>query len=173
MTRKEILLIDVGRVPAEVGDWLRLGLPRAFKMPCRSGRSLPHPSFAWNARRQQYLADAVLDRVDSGSSACALAVADLDLYVSGLNFVFGLADREDRRAIIALPRLRQTYYRLHDDPTLFRQRVMKESTHELGHVFGLPHCDNRRCVMAFSNSLADTDLKSQDFCPRCGIQLHR
>jgi archaemetzincin len=142
-------------------------------LPCRPGRPLPHPSFAWDAQRKQYLADAVLDRVDSGSSACALAVADLDLYVYRLNFVFGLADQANRRAIIALPRLRQSYYRLPDDVDLFQQRVLKEAVHELGHVFGLRHCDDRRCVMAFSNSLADTDLKSYDFCSRCRRQLHR
>jgi predicted Zn-dependent protease len=92
MTRNEILLIDVGRVPAEIGGWLHRGLPRAFNMPCRSGRPLPHPSFAWNARRRQYLADAVLARVDRGSSSCALALADMDLYVSSLNFVIGQGD---------------------------------------------------------------------------------
>lgn len=97
----------------------------------------------------------------------------MDLYVSSLNFVFGLADRENRRAIIALPRLRQSYYRLPDDMNVFKQRVVKESTHELGHVLGLRHCDDRRCVMTFSNSLADTDLKSQDFCLKCRRQLLR
>jgi len=69
MTSNEILLVDVGRVPAEVSDWLIVGLPRAFKVPCRSGPSPPHPSFAWNARRRQYLADAILDCVDPGSFA--------------------------------------------------------------------------------------------------------
>jgi archaemetzincin len=171
--RNEILLIDVGHVPTEIGDCLNLGLPKAFGLPCGSGRTLPHPSFAWNVRRSQYLADAILDRVDPGGSACSLAVADMDLYVSGLNFVFGLADKENRRAIIALPRLRQTYYGLPDDMNLFRRRVLKEAIHELGHVFGLRHCGNRRCVMSFSNSLADTDFKSLDFCSKCRRQLQR
>jgi archaemetzincin len=167
MTRQELRIIAVDRVPAEVGDWLSLGLPRTFALPCRVGRPVRHPADAWSARRRQYLADTVLNRVDRGSSLCALAVADLDLYVSSLDFVFGLADRLNRRAIIALPRLRQTYHGLPDDTELFRQRILKEAVHELGHVFGLSHCGERRCVMAFSNSLADTDIKGQDFCSRC------
>ncbi len=173
MTRNDILLIAVGRVPAVVGDWLGLGLTQAFMLPCRFSRPLPHPSFAWNAQRRQYLANAILDHVSPGESACALAVTDLDLYAVGLNFVFGLADQATRRAIIALPRLRQTYYRLPDDKDLFQQRVLKEAVHELGHVFGLRHCQDRRCVMTFSNSLADTDFKGQGFCSKCRRHLHR
>ncbi len=173
VTRNDILLIAVGRVPAEIGDGLNQGLQRAFGLPCRSGTPLPHPSFAWNGQRRQYLAEAILERLDPGSSACAFAVADLDLYVARLNFAFGLADQAGRRAIIALPRLCQTYYGLPDDADLFHRRVSKEAVHELGHVFGLRHCYDRRCVMAFSNSLADTDFKSHEFCSRCRRQLHR
>jgi archaemetzincin len=156
MTRREIRIIAVHRVPAEVGEWLNLGLPGVFELPCRAGRSVRHPAEAWNAPRRQYLADTVLNRVDRGSSLCALAVADLDL-----------ADPLNRRAVVALPRLRQTYYGLPDDKEIFRQRVTKEAIHELGHVFGLRHCEDRHCVMTFSNSLADTDLKGPDFCSRC------
>ncbi len=172
MMRSEILLVAVGRVPAEVCGWLKLVLPRAFGLQCCTGRPLPYPTYAWDSRRRQYLADAVLERVDRGESVCALAVADLDLCVTHLNFVFGLADPANRRAIIALPRLRQTYYRLPEDMTLFQKRVQKEAVHELGHVFGLRHCDDRRCVMVFSNSLADTDFKNDVFCSRCRRQLH-
>jgi predicted Zn-dependent protease len=31
----------------------------------------------------------------------------------------------------------------------------------------LKHCTQRICVMFFSNSLADTDLKENEFCHRC------
>jgi pyruvate-formate lyase-activating enzyme len=45
--------------------------------------------------------------------------------------------------------------------------VLKEAIHELAHVFGLHHCDDWHCVMSFSNSLADADLKGHNFCSRC------
>jgi archaemetzincin len=77
-----------------------------------------------------------------------------------------LADRAAARAIIALPRLRQSFD-LPDDAFLFRERTVKEAVRELGHTFGLSHCRDRRCVMAFSNSLADTDYRGQAFCARC------
>jgi len=129
--------------------------------------AMPHPAFALNQRRAQYPADAILAQVDVGEAKYALAIADLDLYVPQLNFVFGLADRAAARVILALPRLRQSFYGLPDNTSLFRGRVVKEAVHELGHVQGLEHCRDRRCVMAFSNSLADTDYKRQEFCEKC------
>jgi archaemetzincin len=102
-----------------------------------------------------------------------LALVDLDLYVPGLNFVFGLADLPGRRAVVALPRLREGFYGGQDDAEVFLTRVTKEAVHELGHTFGLQHCTNRRCVMVFSNSLEDTDRKEQTFCSACRTQVLR
>jgi len=171
--KSEILLAPVGAIPAEVCDWLMDALPRVFDGVCRIAPALPHPTSAWNVRREQYRADAVLAPVYAGEATRALAIADLDLYVPDLNFVFGLADRAAARAIIALPRLRQSFYGLPENVLLFRERVTKEAVHELGHTCGLGHCRDRRCVMAFSNSLADTDYKRQEFCARCRQQAQR
>jgi len=96
-----------------------------------------------------------------------VGIADVDLYVPRLSFVFGEADVGSGTAIISLCRLRQEYYGLAPDEALFLERATKEIVHELGHTFGLGHCPNDRCVMHFSNSLADTDLKNAQFCNRC------
>ena len=164
---KEILLVPVGEVSPEVCKWLEGALPRVFDCTCRIAPAAPHPDFAWNKRRKQYRAELILERVQVGDATCALAIADLDLYVPDLNFVFGLAQGVMARAIVAVPRLRQSYYRLPEDADVFCQRVVKEAVHELGHVFGMEHCHDRRCVMAFSNSLEDTDYKGSEFCPEC------
>ncbi|TLX91314.1 MAG: hypothetical protein E6K97_02920 [Thaumarchaeota archaeon] len=39
--------------------------------------------------------------------------------------------------------------------------MVKECVHELGHIFGFVHCPNIECVMYFSNSLSDTDIKGK------------
>jgi len=44
--------------------------------------------------------------------------------------------------------------------------IEKEVIHELGHIFGLPHCKNK-CVMQFSNSLAEAMEKPSHFCQEC------
>ena len=96
-----------------------------------------------------------------------VGITDVDLYVPRLNFVFGEADIVSGTAIVSLCRLRQEYYGLAPDEALFLERATKEIVHEMGHTFGLGHCPNNKCVMHFSNSLADTDLKEAHFCNKC------
>ncbi|HIC98260.1 MAG TPA: matrixin family metalloprotease, partial [Pyrodictiaceae archaeon] len=47
-------------------------------------------------------------------------------------------------------------YGLPADKELFKLRALKEAMHEIGHVLGLLHCTDKRCVMHFSNSIIDT-----------------
>ena len=96
-----------------------------------------------------------------------MAVVNLDLYTPGLNFVFGQALTGGKAALIALPRLRPEFNGLTRNKELYRHRAVEEAVHELGHTFDLSHCPNIRCVMHFSNSLADTDGKGKDFCEGC------
>jgi len=100
-----------------------------------------------------------------------LDICDLDAYSEVLNFVFGEAYVNGRVSVIYLPRLRQEFYGIKADNFLFHQRIIKEAVHELGHAFGIRHCENKRCVMHFSNSLADTDIKAKNFCKRCNTLL--
>jgi archaemetzincin len=102
-----------------------------------------------------------------------LGICNFDAYSAGLNFVFGQASLTGGVAVIYLPRLRQEFYGLGADTSIFIERVLKESTHEVGHAFGLDHCPKRSCVMYFSNSLADTDRKAKDFCNICRSKLHQ
>ena len=96
-----------------------------------------------------------------------LAICDFDAYSDKLNFVFGEAYLDGSICAIYLPRLRQEFYGLNADKSLFYQRMVKEAVHELGHAFGLSHCENIKCVMHFSNSLPDTDIKTNHLCNVC------
>ena len=89
----------------------------------------------------------------------------------GLNFVFGEADPENGRAVISLKRLYPSFYGQSDNEKLFQERTLKEAVYELGHTYGFPHCPDPQCVMHFSNSIADTDRKSLEFCKSCALKV--
>jgi archaemetzincin len=168
-----ILLVAVGEIDKNVMDWLRNDLTKVFNKNVFIGKEMPEPNYAYHKKRNQYLSTAILNAIMQQKEYApyekTLGIVDHDLFVPELNFVFGQAS--PKAAIISLTRLRQTFYHLPEDQHLFRQRVLTETVHELGHTFGLEHCGNSRCVMFFSNSLMDTDRKGSEFCPSCKSKL--
>lgn len=139
------------------------------------------PLELFNKQRNQWKSNGILqwllqkykpDRATSTTTKI-LAICDFDAYSYGLNFVLGEAYLGGSVTAIYLPRLRQEFYGLELNESLFHERIVKEAVHELGHAFGLNHCENIRCVMHFSNSLPDTDLKEKSFCNICSTRLQR
>ncbi len=137
-----------------------------------STRTMP-PIHLFDKARKQWISDSLLDWLlesnNPDSTTKVLAICDFDAYSDELNFVFGQAQLGGRVAAIYLPRLRDQLdvCRSDENNNLFEQRVIKEAVHELGHTFGLRHCQINKCVMHFSNSLLDTDFKDDKFCKRC------
>ena len=145
-----------------VQDLARLGV-RAELLPAAD-----LPPGAYNRSRGQYRAEALLGAAAHAPGAeRVLGVTEADLYIESLNFVFGIAESPGRAALISAARLRAA------DEALYRSRVLKEAMHELGHTLGLGHCDDARCVMHFSNTLADTDRKGSRLCSSCRARLTR
>lgn len=125
------------------------------------------PNQAYNSQRQQYNASILLQYAHKqANQKRILGVTNMDLYVKGLNFVFGIAESPGRAAVISLHRLSMGV-----DALTFRERAVKEAVHELGHTFGLGHCPDPSCVMHFSNCLDDTDRKGKKYCPECRAKL--
>ncbi len=131
--------------------------------------------FAYNPVRKQYDAEKVLIRLKriTQTEFRVLGIVLVDLYVQGLNFVFGLAECPGKAALISLYRLRPEFYGEPRDKRILFERMMKEAVHELGHTFALKHCPEKSCVMHFSNSILDIDVKEKEFCPLCKEKLKR
>ncbi len=167
-----IRIEPLGPVDPSVLSFLGGKLAEVFGCKAATGKGVENLRAAYDSGRQQYLASSLLDSPElSGRRERVLGVADADLYVAGLNFVFGQADMRSGAAVMSVYRLRQEYYGLPEDKALFQERVLKEAVHELGHTFGLGHCPDLRCVMHFSNTLADTDWKTASFCSGCRPKL--
>ncbi len=148
-------------------------LTDTFRFTVRIEPGISLPRGVYNAQRKQYHSSGLLDvlrRMKKGK-ARVLGVTDVDLYVPGLNFVFGEADSQTGMAVISMSRLREEFYGHPPNTELLYARTIKEAIHEIGHTYGLDHCPHRLCIMHFSNSLQDTDAKGPGFCTFCKKRL--
>lgn len=171
---KKIALRPIGNID----PWMLEGLSQALGATFGKAVDIKAPfdelNHAYDPRRNQYLSTAFLEAMSMAEDEeRALGVCDIDLYVPGLNFVFGEADPRRKRAVISLYRLRQERYGLPREERLFAERAGKEAIHELGHTYGLGHCSDQSCVMHFSNSLSETDRKRALFCGSCNRKLKK
>jgi len=164
----KITLKLLGKIADEITEKLKGSVGGIFHCPVEIKVDFSDLAQAYNPERNQFFSSKLLDSLGKPKGEERIVgIADVDLYVPRLNFVFGEADAISGTAIVSLYRLRQEYYGLTPDDALFLERATKEIVHELGHTFGLKHCSNNKCVMHFSNSLADTDFKEAYFCPEC------
>jgi len=129
---------------------------------------------SFDRHRNQWYSPKLLDwffeKFRPNKDTIILFILDVDAYSNSLNFVLGQAFHKGGLGAIYLPRIKQEFYGLKPDMELFYKRMVKESVHELGHVFGFLHCQNPRCVMYFSNTLSDTDNKERSFCQSCSTK---
>ena len=163
-----ISLKPLEEIDQGVLEELKGRLEKTFDCPVKIEPQTTKLARAYNPSRRQYLSTTLLSTISTSEKGeRALGIVDVDLYVPGLNFVFGEADIGSGVAIISLFRLRQEHYALPPDKELFLERAVKEAIHELGHTYGLGHCSDGRCIMYFSNTLTDTDKKQAAFCSKC------
>ncbi len=170
----KLLIIPIGTVESSVLKDIANALQKTFNIIVEIGREIPVPQDLYNPKRGQYQSRQILKRLYSYKTRDfqrLLGVIDEDLYIPGLNYVFGEADTLAGVAVISLARLRQEYYGLNANRELLRIRAIKEAIHEIGHTYGLDHCPNTKCIMYFSNSLKDTDNKGPEFCNICKHEL--
>jgi len=175
----KLALLRVGNVDAEAVQQVLHGLSQVFpEVSCTlSEYVMAVPKEVYNQARRQYHSTHILANMMNVAKKLdvdiVLGVTTLDLYVPGLNFVFGEAYFPGNVAIISLCRLTPEFYGQSADKQLSYERAVKEAVHEVGHTLGLAHCKNSSCVMFFSNSILDTDFKKSVFCNKCFLLVKK
>ena len=171
---EDILIIPIGKIESDILTDISTAIEKIFHCRIEIGKGISVPRNSYHTRRRQYHSTDILKEMHAlrkKVSEKMLGLTDVDLYVHDLNFVFGEADIAAGIAVISLSRLKQEFYGLPPDIKLFHERAVKESIHELGHTYGFNHCNNPRCIMYFSNTLRDTDVKGPGFCNICKERL--
>ncbi|MHA1105181.1 MAG: hypothetical protein ACTSPN_05605 [Promethearchaeota archaeon] len=170
--KQKIYLQKIGLVDKSVLVKLKRNLELSFK---RFGvefkicsNDLPLYKFEYVSGKKQFDGTLILKRLMKQAKRKnyfrILGVIDQDIFFEFYNYNFGVA--KPGGALISIFRLKETYYDREENPALFEKRILTESVHELGHTFGLDHCDND-CVMQFSKSLMLVDKKTPNFCDKC------
>ena len=165
-----ILLVPIGPVPPPLLQHLQRELPPLLGSPVSVAAPIPPPAAALDPKRRQYLGEALLEELerryaDAGANR-VVGLLDADAYAPGLHFIFGQARNPGRYAVVALPRLRGSFYGRHEEPGRFLDRAVKVTVHETGHTYGYAHCPNPKCVMHFANSVLEVDRQGASFCER-------
>jgi archaemetzincin len=125
----------------------------------------------YDFKRRQYDANQILHWLDTNENTendKKIALVSVDLYIPILTFLFGQAIFNGNSGVVSNYRLRNEQYGLAPDNELTFLRFKKVIIHELGHMFGLVHCQVPTCVMRSSTYVEDIDQKKWQFCSICG-----
>lgn len=126
----------------------------------------------YRAEREQFDASCILERFyKSPENGKTMIVTDVDLFLPIFTFVFGLAQLGGNTGIVSIFRLDNKYYGLPYDEESLKSRMKKEIIHEFGHLIGMRHCHDHRCVMSSANNIDDLDVRPVNFCPSCNSIL--
>ena len=175
MVPRVVEIVPLNITDKKLMSALAAEITRVFSFPCRVGAVEGLPTGVLDETRGQYHATRILEHLAASNrtSFRLLGVTALDLFTPILRYVFGEAMLEGRAALVST-------YRLSaappggdppSDRSVFVSRVLKEGIHELGHTFGLTHCDDPACVMSASLNLTDIDAKSTQLCYYCTVML--
>ena len=129
--------------------------------------------FALDPDRNQYHSTSILDelsRLLPTGALKVLAICKVDLFIPILTHVYGEARLGGKTCVISIHRLKENISAMNPG-TIFHYRVVKEAIHELGHTFGLRHCEEHSCVMHYARTVMDVDRKSDQPCRYCKVLL--
>ena len=128
----------------------------------------------YDSARRQYNGNSLLKQIDfwvQPDSLKTLGLFNVDLFIPILTFIFGQAFLGGKTGIASIYRLNNERYGMPSDQNLMLSRFKKEVIHELGHTFGLIHCENPTCVMKSSTYVEDIDQKEEHVCHSCRTEL--
>jgi len=163
-----------GRTAETVMQAIQETLEDVFPVQVEALQPVPLRPEAFDATRGQYSAPAALRSLLEAypeEPPKVLAVAEGDLFIPMLSFVFGQAQLGGRAGVISMARLKPEFHGFAADETLLLRRARTVALHETGHLFGLVHCQTQECAMRLATNIHQFDLKRAALCAGCASVL--
>ncbi|XP_062607347.1 archaemetzincin-2-like [Saccostrea cucullata] len=127
--------------------------------------------------KKQYLVSDFYPRLKKwkpNNSYCIMGITWTDLYpTESLNFVLGEASKRHRSGVFSFGRFEPKKYDAENSRDIeeidvhLLWKLLKVSSHEIGHLFGISHCDFFLCGMNGSSSVEEAMSQPLFFCPVC------
>ncbi len=174
MKPESIKLISFGYFGRDFLAEIVHDVEREFSVPVKTQEGYLDLSEYFESARKQYDGNKLLGEIGrsfASDKSKTLGILNVDLYIPILTFIFGQAYFNGNCGIASAYRLKNERYGIEADEKVFVDRLRKEVIHELGHTFGLIHCQNSVCVMRSSTYVEDIDQKSWSFCSKCRKKL--
>jgi archaemetzincin len=169
-SERVICIRPIGPIDQALVRRVRDDMFKYLEVPVHLLSAMPIPEMTVERGGLQYnstrILRAMLQNIPDDASKL-LGIVDKDLCIPILTFVFGEAQLGGRASVVGVARLRQEFHGLPPDRILLEERLLKECLHELGHNFGLVHCQDMECVMYLSNTVRDVDRKNAAYCRDC------
>ena len=170
-----ICIMAIGDIQEDLLDYISSGVEKKIGLVTKTLQSdISVLKNAFSISRKQFLASKIIKAIlrrTQKDCVKILGILDDDIYTPIFTFIFGQSQFNGKASVISLHRLKQEFYHLPNNKDILFERALKESLHELGHNFGLAHCEHKKCVMHFSNNVIKIDRKEINFCNSCSEYL--
>lgn len=186
LTRGTVILVPLKSFPDDLLDTVEAALIRELEVDVIRHEPVPLPEDAWYQPRKRYRAEKLLDFLDGIGEPHqhVLGLTEVDISTSNGDIpdwgIFGLGNMPGHSAVISSKRLSRKPTKLRPGAKSVRDhvkfRVGSVAVHEVGHTFGLDHCDEKaaECVMLDAEGgIENSDTTSGTFGPDCRAKLDR
>lgn len=173
--KEQVYVQPLGEVKPEVVERVVHAVGRVFAVKAEAAPAIPLPADAYYAPRKRYRADKLLDFLcflDIALKGRVIGIAEKDISATKGDVydwgIFGYGMAPGNACVVSVFRLRHG----RASGELFLRRLERVALHELGHTFGLLHCDAPGCLMNDARGrIATVDDSNGLFCAACRKKL--
>lgn len=173
----KVALQPLGEVPADLPILLKKEIEAFYFSKVEILPAIDFPDSTYYPPRKRYRADktiAFLRSVKPDRFDKILGVTEKDISTTKGEFkdygIMGLAYRPGRSGIVSTFRCKRNVSK-----KIATERMIKNTLHELGHNFGLYHCNfSPTCLMNDAKgTVKSVDKEKKELCVKCQMQIKR